>query len=124
MPGGAAVMVYREGSFKCSLNLSPKVLDVSYILITEKLPTLVPVDGPTFVFHSVLVLGRNQDVLKGSVTPKVGLYAILTADLDAFTWALGVRYDNVTNGLGFSSGGLSTNGVLVSGIVAPLTGKQ
>ena len=53
----------------------------------------------------------------------MGLYAILTADLDAFTETLGVRYDNVTFGLGFSSGGLRTSSVLVVGIVTTLTGK-
>ena len=61
---------------------------LSYVfLITRKVPTLEPVDGPTFVFHGVLVLWGNQEVFNGAIaiTFEVGLYAIPTADLfDAF----------------------------------------
>ena len=54
---------------------------LSYVfLITCKVPTLEPIDGPTFVFHGVLILGRNQEVFIGAATLEVGLYAILTAD--------------------------------------------
>ena len=40
-----------EGHFRCSLNLSPKVLEcLSYVfLITCKVPTLESIDGPTLV---------------------------------------------------------------------------
>ena len=31
-------------------------------LITSKVPTLQPVDGPIFIFHGFLVLGGNQEV--------------------------------------------------------------
>ena len=60
---------------------------LSYVfLITCKVPTLEPVDGLTFVFHGVLILGGNQEVFHGAVTLQVGLYAIPTTDLfDAFT---------------------------------------
>ena len=59
---------------------------VSYVfLITCKVPTLEPVDGLTFVFYGVLILGGNQEVLNGAVTLGVGLNAIFTTDLfDAF----------------------------------------
>ena len=50
-------------------------------LITCKVPTLEPIDGLTFVFHGVLILGGNLEVFYGAVTLEVGLYAILTADL-------------------------------------------
>ena len=66
-------------------------------LITCKVPTLEPIDGPTFVFYGVLILGENQEVFNGAVTLDFGLYAILTTDLfDAFAWTLGVRYDNLS----------------------------
>ena len=32
-------------------------------LITHKVPTLEPVDGPTFVFHGVLILGGTRRFL-------------------------------------------------------------
>ena len=55
-------------------------------LITHNFPTLEPIDGLTFVFHGVLVLGGNQDVFDGTITLEVGLNAILAGDLlDAFT---------------------------------------
>ena len=59
----------------------------SYVfLITCKVPTLEPIDAPTFVFHGVLILGRNQEVFYGAVTIEVVLYAIPTADcFDAFS---------------------------------------
>ena len=54
-------------------------------LITCKVPTLEPVDGPTFVFHGVLVLGENQEGFNGAISFEVGLYAIPTTDpFDAF----------------------------------------
>ena len=60
---------------------------LSYVfLITCKVPTLEPVDGPTFAFHVVLILGGNQEVFNGAVTFKVGLHATLTTGLfNAFT---------------------------------------
>ena len=75
------------GSFRCSLNLSPKVPEVSYqFLITCKVLTLEPEDGPTFVFHGVFILVGIQEIFNGTVALEVGLNAILTADLsDAFT---------------------------------------
>ena len=45
---------------------------------TYKIPTLESVDGLTFVFHGVLVLGVKQ-VFKGGF--EVGMHAILTIDL-------------------------------------------
>ena len=54
-------------------------------LITCKIPTLEPVDGPTFVFHGVLVLEGIQEGFDGAIAFEVGLYAIPTTDLfDAF----------------------------------------
>ena len=47
-----------EGSLRCSLNLfskGPGCLS-NVFLITHKFPTLKPIDGPTFVFHGVLIL--------------------------------------------------------------------
>ena len=38
-------------------------------LITCKVPTLKPVDGPTFIFYGFIVLGGNQEVFNGVVMP-------------------------------------------------------
>ena len=58
------VVMYRVVSFRCSLNLSPKVLGLPYVfLIIHKVPTLEPVDGPTFVFPDVLIPGGTQRFL-------------------------------------------------------------
>ena len=66
-------------------------------IITCKVPSLELIDGPTFVFHGVLVLGRNQEVFNGVITFEVGLYAIPTIDIsDAFALNLGVGYDCMT----------------------------
>ena len=69
LSGGVACIVimamYRGGFlwvFFESFSKGPRGL--SYVfLITSKVPTLEPVDGLTFVFHKVLVLGGNQEVL-------------------------------------------------------------
>ena len=88
LSGGMACIVNAglcigEGSFRCSLNLSPKVLEVSpvYSSLNVRSPALEPADDPTFVFHGVLVLGGNQEVFNGAITFEVGLYAISTTDL-------------------------------------------
>ena len=84
----ATMVMEREGFLQVffeSFSKGPSGL--SYIfLITCKFSTLAPIDGPTFVFHGVLILRGNQDVFNGFTVLEVGLYAILTADLlDAFT---------------------------------------
>ena len=45
----AAMSIMVEGSLRCSLYISPKVLDVStmYSLSHASSPDLIPVDGPT-----------------------------------------------------------------------------
>ena len=49
-----------QSSFRCSLYLSPKVLDVSPMnSSSHKFLTLAPVDGPTFPVHRILVFGFN-----------------------------------------------------------------
>ena len=57
---------------------------------------MVPIYGNTLVDQRVFVLGGGQDVLDGVVTFDMGLDAISTTDLDAFTDTLCVGYDNVT----------------------------
>ena len=83
-----------------------------------------PVNGSTFLLHWVHVLGRHIDIFISPVASEVGLYAIPTGDfLYAFTQALGVRYDNVPFGLGFSGRELDTSSVLGAGTITPLTGN-
>ena len=48
-----------DGSFRCTLKLFKGPRGLPYIfLITCKVPTLEPVDGPTFIFHGFLSLGE------------------------------------------------------------------
>ena len=40
------------------------------IIITGKVPTLIPIDGITLEDHGVFVLGGDQEVLDGAATLK------------------------------------------------------
>ena len=115
-----------EGSFRCSVYLSPKVLEVFlYVLIiTPKVPTLIPIDGITLVDHRVFVLGGDQEVFDGAATFEVSLDAIPSTDLfDTFTKTLCVGYDNMALTLNFSSGSRGTCGTLVISSIICLTGR-
>ena len=88
MASDATVVIHRGGFLHVLFeSFSEGPSGLSYIfLITCKFSTLEPVDGPTFVFHRVLILRGDQDVFNGYIALEVGLYAILTVDLlDAFT---------------------------------------
>ena len=80
----------REGAFWCSLNLSPKVLEDSYIfLITCHHATFVTVDDPTLLHHRIFVLGGHQEVFDGGTSFEVYLYTIVAAFfLNTFTQPL------------------------------------
>ena len=94
-----AVMMYRGGLLKVLLeSFSKGTRGLPYIFIIAcKVPTLEPVDGPTFVSHEVLVLGGDQWVFDGAVTFEVGQYTISTADLfDILVETLAVGYDYMT----------------------------
>ena len=94
------------------------------LIITAKVPTLIPVDGITLVDHRVFVLGGDQEVLDGAVTFEVSLDAISTRDLfDTFTKTLCVGYDNMTLTLDFSSGSRGTCSTLVISPINGLTGR-
>ena len=67
----ATVVVYR-GEFLQVLfeSFSKGPGGLSYIiLITHKFSTLEPVDGPTFVFHGILILRGDQDVFQWFYCP-------------------------------------------------------
>ena len=88
-----------EGAFRCSLYLSPKVLEVSLCIHHHMLGHHI---GTNRWHHfgwplGSLSLGETSRSLMGSATFEVGLDAISTTDLfDTFTKTLCVRYDNVT----------------------------
>ena len=66
------------------------------LIITAKVPTLIPIDDITLVDYRVFVLGGDEEVLDGAATLEVSLDAILTTDLfDTFTKSLCIGYDNV-----------------------------
>ena len=61
----ATVVMYRGGFlqvFSESFSKGPKGLSYIFLIICQ-FSTLEPVDGPTFVFHWVLILRGNLDVL-------------------------------------------------------------
>ena len=69
-----AMVMYGEGYFRCSLNFSPKVLEVSPMYSSSHV-------SPTSVCHGVLVLWGDQEVFNGAIAFEMGLYTIPTADL-------------------------------------------
>ena len=80
------------------------------LIITAKVPTLIPIDGITLVDHRVFVLGEYQEVFDGAATFEVSLDVIPSTDVfDTFTKTLCVGYNNMALTLNFSSG----RGVLV-----------
>ena len=93
-------------------------------IITRKVTTLEPINGPTFADHRVFVLGGDQYISNGITTFEVGLYAIPTTDLlDTFTETLCVGYNNVTFGLNFFGSRLGTCGALVVSPFRSPTGR-
>ena len=111
----------------------PQVLFVSFtkgpggfpyvLIITAKVPTLIPINDITLVDHRVFVFGGDQEVLDGAATFGVSLDAISTTDLfDTFTKTLCAGYDNMTLTLDFSSGIRGTCGTLVISPINGLTG--
>ena len=94
------------------------------LIITAKVPTLIPIDGITLVYHRVFFLGEDQEVLDGGTTFEVSLDAIPTTDLfDTFTKTLCVGYDNVVLTLNFFGGSRDTCGILVVNPINGLPGR-
>ena len=93
------------------------------LIITAKVPTLIPIDGITLVDHQVFVLWEDWEVLDSAATFEMCLNAISTTDLfDTFTKTLCVGYDNMALTLDFSSGSKGTCGTLVISPINGLTG--
>ena len=107
------VVLYREGFIEVffeSFFKGPRGLSCVF-LITCKVPTLGPVDCPTFVFHGVLILGGNQEVFNGAFTLEVGLYACmyLFDAFDAPSWELWQLSGAVVAGVPLLGLGLQPN---------------
>ena len=94
------------------------------LIITAKVPTLIPINGITLVDHRVFVLGGDQEVLDGTAIFEMSLDAISTTDLfDTFTKTLCVGYDNVSLTLNFFDGSRGTCGTLVVNPIKGLNGR-
>ena len=72
-----------EGAFRCSLYLSPNVLDVSPIYSSShsKPITFEPIDYATLFCYVVFILWSHQFIFQGLSTLKVYLNAILSANV-------------------------------------------
>ena len=68
---------------------------LSYVLlIANKLPTLIPVDGPILPVERILVFRLDQYILNSSIPLEMGLGVILPTYLfDTLSWPLCIRYD-------------------------------
>ena len=104
-----------EGSFRCSLYLSPKVLEVSPMYSSSQVWSHTDTNRWHHLGdHGVFVLGGDQEVLDGAATFEVSLDPIPTTDLfDTFTKTLCVGYDYVTLTLNFSGGNRGAVSTLV-----------
>ena len=114
-----------EGSYWCSLYLSPKVLEVSPIYSSSqpRSPHWYQYMAPLWLTIGSLSLGGDQEVFDGNATFEVGLNAISTTDLfAAFTKTLCIGYDNVTFRFDFIGDSLGNWGALVINPFIDLTG--
>ena len=88
-----------KGSFRCSLNLSQKVLEVSPVYSSSHVrsPHWNQYMAPLLFSMGSLSLGGNKEVFDGAIALEVGLYAKLTVDLfNVLAQTLGVGYGNMT----------------------------
>ena len=115
-----------EGAFRCSLYLSPKVLEVSpmYSSSQPRSPHLYQQMAPLWLTIGFLSLGGEEEAFDGPATFEVGLNAISTTDLfDTFTKTLCVGYDNVTLSFNFLGERLGRFGALVANPIIDLPGR-
>ena len=93
-----------EVSFSCSLNLLPKVLEVSpmYSSLQVRSPHWNQYMAPLLLEMGFLSLGETSRFFDGAITFEVGLYTIPPTDpFNDFAETLGVWYDNMTLGFNF-----------------------
>ena len=90
-----------EGSFRCSLKLSPKFIEVSpmHLSLQVRLCTRINI-WPHFGYCWIFGLGGDQQVFDGAITFEVALYTIPPTDLfNTFAETMGVWYYYMTLGL-------------------------
>ena len=92
-------------------------------IITDKVPTLIPIDGITLGDHGVFVLWGDQEVLDGTATSDEFGCHTYHRSFDTFTKTMCVGYDYVTLTLNFFSGSRGTIGTLVVNPINGLTGR-
>ena len=81
------MVIYWGGGLRCSLYLSPKVLDDSPMYSSSQSTLLHSVDDATLFGYVVLIFGGHQEAFDGIASPKVCLYPMLFANiLHAMTW--------------------------------------
>ena len=91
-------------------------------IITNEVPTLIPINGITLGDDRVFVLRGEQKVFDGAATFEVSLDTIPTTNpIDTFTKTLCVGYDYVTLTLNFSGGSRGTVSTLVVSPIINLT---
>ena len=92
-------------------------------IITDEVPTLIPIDGITLGDHGVFVLGETRRFWCAAIF-EVSLDTIPTTDLfDTFTKTLCVGYDYVPLTLNVFGGSRGTISTLVVNPINDLTGR-
>ena len=119
-----AMIIYEEGSLRCSLNLSPKVLEVSpmYSSLQVRSPHWNKYMSPLVLAMGYLSLGDTSRFLM-VLTFEMGLYIIPPTDLfNAFAETLGVWCYYMTFGFNFIGNRLGVCGALAASPIINLTG--
>ena len=96
-----------DRGFRCSLNLSPKVLEDSPIYSTSQstLFTMISVDDSTLFLDWISVFGSHQEVLDSGASLAIHLYPKLSANVfDALTETTIVWYHYIRLLLGVVTG--------------------
>ena len=114
-----------QESFRCSLNLSAKVLEVSpmYSSLQVRSPHWNQYMAQLLLTMGSLSLRETSRLFDSAINVEVGLYTMSPTDLfNVFAETLGVGYYYMTLGFNFIGNGLGTCGALAISLIINLTG--
>ena len=91
MTSDVKMVIYCGGAFRCSLNLSPNVLDDFPVYSLSHLHPIafVSVDDTTLLCNGTLIFGSHQKGFDGITSFTIHLYPMFSEYIfQDFTWAL------------------------------------